>query len=76
MNGISMAQSGGYSAVPANWHIIETGDFNDDGKSDLLWHDGNSGTVAIWLLNGLQVTQSGNVGQVGLNWAIQGMNAD
>jgi len=76
MNGISKSQSGGYSAVPANWHIIETGDFNGDGKSDILWRDFNSGAVAIWLLNGLQVLQSGNAGSVPLNWQIQGANAD
>jgi len=27
-------------------------------------------------LNGLSVLQTGNVGMLGLNWAIQGANAD
>jgi hypothetical protein len=78
MNGIGMSQSGGYSAVTSNWHIIETGDFNGDGKSDILWRDMSvgGGTVAIWLMNGLQVPQTGIVSTIPLNWQIQGTNAD
>jgi hypothetical protein len=28
-----------------------TGDFNGDGRSDILWRD-NGGTVVDWLMNG------------------------
>jgi len=31
-------------------HIQDTGDFNGDGKSDILWRHGN-GEVAIWQIN-------------------------
>jgi len=48
--------------VAGNWQIVQTGDFNADGKSDLLWRDTNTGTVAVWLLNGLSVLQSGSLG--------------
>lgn len=34
--------------VSAPWHIIETGDFNGDGRNDVLWRNDN-GTVTDWL---------------------------
>jgi FG-GAP-like repeat len=43
-----------------------------DGKHDLLWRDGTSGTVAIWLLNGLQVAQTGSLGGVPAAWVVAG----
>jgi hypothetical protein len=33
--------------VPLDWHVIGTGDFNGDGRVDLLWHN-NDGTVTDW----------------------------
>jgi hypothetical protein len=57
------------------WSIVETGDFNGDGKSDILWQD-TSGNVAMWFMNGTQVTQSAGVGNVPIVWSIQGANAD
>jgi hypothetical protein len=55
--------------------VAETGDFNGDGKSDILWQD-TSGKVAIWFMNGTQVAQSAGVGTVPTVWSIQGTNAD
>ena len=37
--------------VPINWTIAETGDYNGDGKSDILWID-NTGNVGVWFMNG------------------------
>ena len=33
------------------WHVKRSGDFNGDGKSDILWQN-DDGTAAIWLMNG------------------------
>ena len=49
--------------------------YNGDGKSDILWRD-NSGNVAIWFMNGAQVTQFAGVATVPTIWSIQGVNAD
>ena len=51
-----------------------TGDFNRDGKSDILWID-TSGNVMIWFMNGLAVSAV-NLGNVGTAWSVQGTNAD
>jgi FG-GAP-like repeat len=71
--------SAGLGAVPSNWIIAGTGDFNGDGKADILWRDTASGTVAIWFLNGASVIGSASVGVVPTSWAIVGtgdFNAD
>ena len=55
MNGTTLI--GGDSITPdrvadTNWKIVGTGDFNNDGHPDLLWHHLTSGTIAAWLMNG------------------------
>ena len=46
-------------------------DFNGDGFSDIAWRD-SGGTVAIWLMNGGQILQSGGFGAVAAIWSIVG----
>ena len=36
------------------------GDFNGDGKADLLWRHAQSGEVQVWLMNGAAITASGS----------------
>jgi hypothetical protein len=43
-----------------NWHIQGTGDFNGDGKTDILWR-ADDGSVGIWEMNGLQFATTGIV---------------
>lgn len=40
------------------WKIAGVGDFNSDGKPDLVWHHETSGWIAAWLMNGVTVIQS------------------
>jgi hypothetical protein len=56
-----------------SWHIKDTGDFNGDGRSDILWQ-GNDGTPAIWLMNGMASTSTGAAGPFnpGPSWQIKG----
>ena len=55
-NNSSVAASG----VPASWTIVGTGDFNGDGRDDILWRN-DAGTVTDWL--------GGASGAFTQNWA-------
>jgi hypothetical protein len=52
--------------------IIGTGDFDGDGKGDILWRD-TAGNVAIWLMNGFSITSYRNTATVALAWGIAGI---
>ncbi len=41
--------------MTTNWTIAGTGDFDGDGKSDILWRNSRPGEVAIWLMNGTSI---------------------
>ncbi len=55
---LSSANLGG----SADWSVTLTGDFNGDGKSDLLWRQASTGTTVLWFMNGASLTASVNVG--------------
>ena len=52
MNGTTPIGGGTVTPNPgASWKAVGTGDFNDDGHSDILWQNAN-GQAAIWEMNG------------------------
>ena len=75
MNGTQILSGPDLGNVPTNWTIAETGDFNGDGKTDILWR-GPTGDVAIWFMNGTQIVSSPDFVNVPTSWTIQGANAD
>ena len=48
------------------WRIVNTGDFNSDGKTDLLWQNNQTGGVYVWYMNG--------VNQTGGAWILSSIN--
>jgi hypothetical protein len=55
MNGI--VRIGGAFTTPSGiadlgWRVRGTGDFNADGKVDILWRHEGSGQVVVWFMNG------------------------
>ncbi len=53
MNGNTLIGGGPVSPNPGpSWKAIGTGDFNDDGRSDILFQNTTSGQVSIWEMNG------------------------
>ena len=40
---------------PLSWVIINTGDFNGNGKSDILWQLANTSQYGVWFMDGTQV---------------------
>ena len=60
----------------SNWSIVQTGDFNGDGFSDILFFDG-SGTVGIWYMKGLNAVAFTTLSFTpGNGWVPQGLNSD
>src|SRR6266581_4515527 len=52
MNGatrIGVRAFGGYADL--NWQLAGAGDFDGDGRADMLWHNGATGGSIVWLLN-------------------------
>jgi hypothetical protein len=60
----------------ASWHVVEIGDFNGDGRSDILWRNDN-GTLSEWLMSGTTINQTVTPAANGIaaspdnTWAIQ-----
>jgi hypothetical protein len=60
------------SQVDSSWHIVGTGDFNGDGRSDILWRS-DSGLVTDWLAtaNGSFYGNASNfLSQMGATWHV------
>jgi VCBS repeat-containing protein len=54
------------------WTAAGSGDFNRDGKADLVWT--HTGDVALWLMNGPNLTAFANPsGHMGPEWHVQGI---
>ena len=59
----------------AGWIIAATGDYDGDGKSDILWTDG-SGDMAIWFMNGATIVSTAGLGNVRSSWSVQSANSE
>jgi hypothetical protein len=57
-----------------NWQIAGTGDFNGDGKVDILWrYYGSGGSNSVWYMNGVTYVGGASLTSVtDLNWQIVG----
>jgi uncharacterized repeat protein (TIGR01451 family) len=59
MNGVNLV-SGTFtnptSLADVRWRMVGTGDFNLDGKPDILWRHDFSGENVVWYMNGVNLT--------------------
>jgi hypothetical protein len=53
--------------------ISRSGDFNGDGKQDILWRNTQTGGVDIWYMNGPTILSRDHVATVSLQWKIAGI---
>jgi hypothetical protein len=75
MNGAAIIAIGGLGNVSTTWYVAQTGDYNRDGMSDLLWRD-NLGNTSMWFMNGTAVAATAGVGNIPTTWTVQSVNAE
>jgi Tol biopolymer transport system component len=60
------------AAPPETRYFTRAGDFDGDGKSDILWQD-NSGQASVWQMNAANVLSTAPVGpNPGTSWHVKG----
>jgi len=72
-----VARSGWSWIIPqvtdTNWEIVGTGDFNGDGKTDILWRNKSTGENEVWFMDGTTFKNWAPILQVtDTNWQIVG----
>jgi hypothetical protein len=75
MNGTTILPGEGFlRAVPdQDWQIAGTGDFDGDGRADILWRHSVSGENYVYLMNGLSIVNEGYLRTVAdQNWQVAG----
>lgn len=74
LNGSTVTAAGFVGPQPsAGWKVVSSGDFNGDGRYDILWRNTTNGQAAVWFLNGLTMVSGNVVGNIpGTDWKVIG----
>jgi subtilisin family serine protease len=75
MNGTAILGNEGYlrTVQDQNWHVAGIGDFDGDGKADILWRNSDTGANYIYLMNGTAIAGEGYLRTVSdQNWKVVG----
>src|SRR6267142_832045 len=72
----SLSAGEGYirTVMDPNWRVAGVGDFDGDGREDVLWRNSATGENYVYLMNGTVIAGEGYVRPVAdLNWQIAGI---
>ena len=70
--GFAVNDANAFTIVSTDWHVAGTGDFNGDGRDDVLWRNDN-GAFSDWLgtsTGGFVVNDAAAYAQVETSWVI------
>src|SRR5437879_7826427 len=74
MNGTTTTGGSLRTQADLNWQVAGVGDFNGDGRADILWRNSSTGENYVWLMNGTTITGKGSVRtEPDLNWQVAGV---
>ncbi|KJU86983.1 protein containing DUF1566 [Candidatus Magnetobacterium bavaricum] len=75
MNGRTIAGGKGslVTRVSADWDIKAIKDLNGDGKSDVIWENATTGDVALWLMDGITITENSFISRGKSEWGIKAL---
>jgi len=71
MNGDQLSQGIEVANPGASWHVANTGDFNQDGMTDIVLQN-NNGAVAVWDMDGGQILHASDLANPGPTWSVVG----
>jgi hypothetical protein len=60
--------------VPQAFSVVGLGDFDGDGKADILWRHNARSDYALWLMNGNQIKSGTSLGNMPSIWTVQNTN--
>src|SRR5256886_7317221 len=74
MNGTTNTGGSLRTQADLNWQVAGVGDFNGDGRADILWRNSSTGENYVWLMNGTTITGKGSVRtEPDQNWKVAGV---
>jgi hypothetical protein len=56
--------------ISTDLKIVGTGDFNGDGKTDIVWENTVTGKRVVWLMNGTTFSSAVNLLNTPIEWHI------
>jgi hypothetical protein len=80
MNGTGIVGPRYLDPISEDWQVVDLGDFNGDGKADVLWRNMNAmspdaGKLYIWMMDGANVIAGTGytASQADLGWRVDGV---
>ncbi|MHB2167999.1 FG-GAP-like repeat-containing protein [Alsobacter sp. R-9] len=61
------------AGASVDWVVQGLGDFDGDGRSDILWRNKTSGTALVWQLDGTALTGDSALGGASADWSVAGI---
>jgi hypothetical protein len=68
---LTKVASAAIGSAKSPWETARLGDYNGDGRSDILWRNTSNGNNIIWQMNGFVKEAVGGLGVVPLEWEVQ-----